>query len=148
MQHSNLQLERHFFTKIALDAHSDGKPDSPINVHCAGELSAAIDKKRRFQLVLRVTLSAHPEYKATYTGEIHVVGLFTVAEGIPDDKVESFVECNGSGLLFGSVREMICNLTARGPWRMVTLNSMTFSERSDAPSSRFSSTPLIPERRE
>jgi len=52
--------------------------------------------------------------------QVHVIGLLRGAGPCP--------EPNGPALLYGAAREMLCNLTARGPWPVVCLHSVTFVE--------------------
>ncbi|MGP8198438.1 MAG: protein-export chaperone SecB [Limisphaerales bacterium] len=126
MNPAPLQLERHFFTKVALDSHPDGQPNVLNHLQCEIEIGQAEDNSRRFQVVLRVKLLSDPEKQTTYTGEIHAVGLFQVVAGWPDNEVNRLVEANGTALLYGAIREMLLNLTARGPWPPVPLTTLTF----------------------
>ena len=89
-------------------------------------MSRAVETPNRFQVVLRLKLLSPEGKKAAYTGEIHAVGLFKVVDKWPKDKVEQLVEANGSALLYGAIRELLINLTSRGPWPVVVLNSVTF----------------------
>jgi len=61
-----------------------------------------------------------------YTFEIEVVGLFDVDSEYPADKAENLVRVNGPAVLFGAIREMVANLTARGPFPTVELPTVTF----------------------
>jgi preprotein translocase subunit SecB len=128
MKPSPLQLERHFFTKVHVDAHPDGDP------HAKGELQTQVDLARaerdpkRYQLTLRLKLVSAGDKKPCYTAEIQVVGVVRVAEAWPEPAVQQLVQANGPALLYGAAREMLCNVTSRGPWPMVCLHSVTFVE--------------------
>jgi len=59
-------------------------------------------------------------------GSFEIVGFFAVAptfEGDPD----RLVQISGTSLLYCAVREMVCNLTARGPWPMLCLPTLNFT---------------------
>lgn len=126
MHPSPLQLDRHFFTKIYLDAHPDAGQDVKPEVHTEVDLARATDDPKRYQLTLRLRLQSPPDKKAPYTAEIHVVGLLHVTNTWPESQIQKLVEANGPALLYGAAREMICNLTSRGPWPMVCVHSVSF----------------------
>jgi preprotein translocase subunit SecB len=52
--------------------------------------------------------------------------LFHVVDAWPKAKVKALVEANGAALLYGAIRELVINLTSRGPWPAVVLNAVTF----------------------
>ena len=126
MKPSPLQLERHFFTKIHVDAHPDGDPAAQAQLQSQVEVAQAERDPKRYQLTLRLKLVAAGDKKPQYTAEFQVVGVVRVADGWPDPAVQQLVQANGPALLYGAAREMLCNLTARGPWPMVCLHSVTF----------------------
>jgi preprotein translocase subunit SecB len=128
MHPSPLRLDRHFFTKVHLDAHPDANPETKGEIHTEVDLAVASDDPRSYQLTLRLKLLSPPDKKAPYTAEVHVVGFVHVTDGWPDPGVQQLVQVNGPALLYGAAREMLCNLTARGPWPMLCLHSVTFVE--------------------
>ena len=133
MNPSPLQLERHFFTKVHVDAHPDGDPAAKAELQTHVEVAQAERDPKRYQLTLHLKLVSAGDKKSRYTAEIHVVGVVRVAEGWPDPAVQQLVQVNGPALLYGAAREMLCNLTARGPWPMVCLHSVTFVEPKALP---------------
>jgi preprotein translocase subunit SecB len=128
---SALLLERHFFTKLELNPNPDGKPEGKINVVCAAAIGNASDDPARYQITLAVTISPDPKAPAKpyYSGVVEIVGFFRVAPSYKDDPVR-LVNISGSSILYGAVRELFCNLTARGPWPMVTLPTMNFTPQA------------------
>jgi preprotein translocase subunit SecB len=124
---SPLQLERHFFTKVLLEAHPDGNPDVHNQVSCHVEIGTAVDDPKLYQVSMSVRLSDPKDgKKARYTGGVDAIGLFRVADGYPPERVKLLVENGGATLLYGAVRELVINVTSRGPWPPVTLCSMVF----------------------
>jgi|ERR1051325_4522652 preprotein translocase subunit SecB len=126
MNPSPLQLERHFFTRIQLEANPGGKPELGNLLHSQVEVGRAPEDQKRFQVVLRLKLQSPADGQACYTGQIDAVGLFRVVDSWPEDRILDLVQANGAALVFGAIREMVCNLTARGPWPQVTLQTVTF----------------------
>lgn len=125
---SVLQLERHFFTLIELKTNPDAKAEGVQNVVCTLEIKKASDDVRRHQVTLKVKIEKDEGSLASpyYSGIVEVVGFFKVAENCKHD-VDKLVHISGASVLYGSVRELVCNLTARGPWPMVTLPTMNFT---------------------
>ncbi len=128
MKPSPLQLERHFFTKVQVVAHPDGDACPQGELFAEVDVARDADDPKRYQLTLRFKLLPSPDMKPRYTAEIHVVGLVRVAESWPEDKIPQLVEANGAALLYSAAREMLCNLTARGPWPMICLHSANIVE--------------------
>jgi preprotein translocase subunit SecB len=126
MKTSPLQLERYFFSKIELNAHTDADPKAEHTLQCGVEIGEAVDNPQRFQVTLQLKLLGPEKAKTRYTGEFHAVGFFRVLDAWPKDRKMQLVETNGPAMLYGALREMIYTLTSRGPWHAVTLKSVTF----------------------
>ncbi len=122
-----LSLERHFFSKIELRPHFDAKMQGVLTVVCNFTVSQAADNPRKYQGALVVNMNEDPknEGKPSYTGSVEIIGIFVISEQYKEDPVR-LVNVTGASLLYGAVRELVCNLTARGPWPMVTLSTMSF----------------------
>lgn len=129
MKPSPLQLERYFFSKIELNAHTDADSKAEHTLQCGVEIGEAVDNPQRFQVTLQLKLLAPEKTRARYTGEFHAVGFFRVVEW-PKEKTMQLVATNGPAMLYSALREMIYTLTARGPWPAVTLKSVTFLDSS------------------
>lgn len=136
MKPSALQLERYFFSRIELNAHTDADPRMEPTLQCHVEVGVAVDNPRRFQVTLQLKLLTPEKQAAGYTGEFQVVGFFQVLDGWPPEQILPLVETNGPAMLYGALREMIYTLTARGPWPAVTLKSVTFLKAPDEAGAR------------
>jgi preprotein translocase subunit SecB len=134
MKPSPLQLERHFFTKVHVDAHPDGDANFKGELQTQVELAQAERDPKRYQLTLRLKIVPADDKKPRYTAEIHVVGVVRVSPTWPEPEVQKLVQANGPALLYGAAREMLCNVTGRGPWPMVCLDAVTFVQ-PNAPAS-------------
>lgn len=91
---------------------------------------------RRCQLILRLRLLRTAEKKPYYSAQVHVAGLVRVVDQWPESEVLELVEANGPALLYGAAREMLRNLTARGPWPVLCLHSVTFVQPQAPPKAR------------
>jgi preprotein translocase subunit SecB len=138
MNHSPLQLEHHFFTKVELIANQkDVDPQAINNIEakvdagCSSPPSDPEAAKRylpQYRVSLTVRLSRFDQRTPAYTGEFVACGYFRVHPGYPSQKCANLVAVNGASLLYGAVREMVANLTARGPYPKVTLVSLNFND--------------------
>ncbi len=131
MYPSPLILDRHFFTKVEVNSHVDGIVGTINVLNCTFELGRSAEDQRSFQLTLKLKLESPPDKKATYTGEIHAVGLFRVLEAYPVEHAGALVETYGSSVLFAAIRELLLNLTSRGPWPSILLSTFSFVPPKD-----------------
>lgn len=130
---SALLLDRHFFSGIELKPNPDAKAEGKLRVTCNLAVNRATDDPHRYQATLKVDLQddADSPSKPYYSGSLEVVGFFRVSPAYKDDP-DKLVNISGASLLYGSIREMVCNLTARGPWGMVTLPTVNFTPQPAA----------------
>jgi preprotein translocase subunit SecB len=130
---SPLILDRHFFSKVEVNSHVDGQVETPNLLNCQLELGQSADDQKLFQLVLKLKILSPPDKKTTYTGEIHAVGLFRVVENWPQADKQNLVESYGASVLFAAIRELLMNITFRGPWPPVLLSTFSFIKPKEAP---------------
>jgi len=125
---SPLHLETYFFTEIHLAACPKGC-ETPGNGAFASNVEVARheDDPSKWMVQLGIRKSEDDEAGCPeYTFEIQVVGLFVVDKEFPAERTENMVRANGPAVLFSAVREMVANLTARGPFAPVQLPTVTF----------------------
>lgn len=132
MSKSALQLERYFFIKVNIEAQQEGPENSGGVISTKLEVSKNNEDPSRYMVGLTVILTVNEGKTAPYVGEVTVVGMFHIAS--PPDKLDAqkhdeLVAVNGASILYGVAREMITNITARGPWPAVTLPCMNFNKR-------------------
>lgn len=130
---SPLQLKRYFFTKISIEAntkHNDHVGNISASVTCADKN----DDDREWLVTLKVILGEDDDSKdqAPYTGELEVVGFFSVSKKYPHDQVKTLIHANAPAVLYGAVREMVFNLTARGPSSHIYLPTVSFVDGTEA----------------
>lgn len=128
MSQSALQLERYFFSKVSIEASKQIKAQPKMDA--ATRLEAARNNKdrNRFLLSLTVTLTAPQDTPAPYCGEVQVIGFFRIHPDLPPDQQDKLIAVTGASILYGVAREMIVNVTSRGPWPAVTLPCVNFND--------------------
>jgi|SRR5579859_1401621 len=126
---SALQPEQINFVNVSIKCNYDQDVSSGTlmtNVEFRG--SAHHEDKRNWMLNVRVSLKRANENPIPYEGVIECVGIFKVSPQWPEDQIEKLVMVNGTSLVYGSIREMICSITARSAFNMLTLPSQSFLE--------------------
>lgn len=127
MIHSPLQLEHYFFTHIEIHTHPDADVEHGTGFGAEVQCARHEDDPHRWMITLTVSLKGEDdEAPPPYTGEFEIVGMFRVADDYPEDKVAKLAHINGAAILYGTIREMVVNLTTRGPFPPVMLPTTTF----------------------
>src|SRR5665213_2204287 len=140
MKQAPLQLERYYFTKVAIESHLGVDGNEPNLLGCEIGIGQSDDNPKRFKVSLRVVLTSQPGKQACYTGEIRADGFFQVHSEWPVEKIQQLVESNGVAMLYGAIREMVFNVTAHGPWLPVHLMAVTFADPNNKVETAQSST--------
>lgn len=123
---SPLQLERVFFAKVHIEAQQRFESGGHCNTRTTVELARDNNDVLRYVVRLRVELLSPEKGTPPYLGQVEVVGIFKVASSISQQQREQLAGVNGASILYGSAREMVAGVTARGPWPMVMLGTMNF----------------------
>jgi len=126
-----LQLESYFTTEVTFRANPEfatGQPskfganDLDVTAECA-RLPNTSD---RWQVTLHLKFQPPPTANSPYYFALQLVGVLWAAPMLPPDKVEALVRTNGPSLLFGVARELVRELSARGPFSPLMLPSLSF----------------------
>lgn len=127
LSRSPLAILSQEFIEIQLVASESEASEIPLNLSCHREWSASDSDPRVWRLTLTVEFGGDEDAPpAPYTGRLKAVGSFRVAAAFPEDRRESLIRVTGASILFGACREMLANLTARGPHGMISLPSISF----------------------
>jgi|ERR1043166_141153 preprotein translocase subunit SecB len=137
MYPSPLLLDRHFFSKVEINSNVDGDPKAINDLNCQLEIGIDKTNPRHLQLVLKLKILSPKDKTATYTGEIHAVGIFRVHNNFPQEKAQGLVETHGASLLFAAIREILLLITSRGPWPPVALASFSFIKPKEEPQTQI-----------
>jgi preprotein translocase subunit SecB len=128
MTNSPLLLENHFLTKVELHATRAENVAKEFDITCRPFVSRQEGEALRWNVVLRVEIKSQKNAApAAYEGKIEFFGTFSVDPAFPEERRDQLVRVNGSSILYGAVRELVANLTARGPYPMVRLPSISFA---------------------
>ena len=131
---SPLSLKTHFFSRIEVEAQPclEGEPgDGLVSSHL--ECARHEEEERCWMVQLGIKLEKEEELPAPhYTYHLEIIGVFSLAEEVELKDPDTFVKVNGAAVLYGAAREMIANLTARGPFDAVELPTVTFVDEVDA----------------
>ncbi len=129
---SPLQLEHYFFTQMHLDANPGADPDADLNYDASVQCAQHEDDPRRWMITLTVDIGGTEEdTDPVYNGKFEIVGMFRVDGEFPEDRVANLAHINGAAILYGSVRELVANLTARGPFPQILLPTTTFIDECE-----------------
>jgi len=146
MKLSPLQLEAYFLTESSFRANQDFDPKKPVSFHDADivitpDIQPIKDQNRRWQVVLNIKLQPRAEANSPYVFAFTLVGIVWAAPEFPEDKLAPLVATNGSSMLYGVAREIVRDLTARGPFPALSLPSVSFIP--DAPQPTPAASPAL-----
>jgi preprotein translocase subunit SecB len=126
---SPLQLSQAFFTEVSIKTDNDlklGESQLQTRVEFNGKVHQ--QDPRNWMVTVRVLFEPEKGKSMPYSGTVECLGVFIVHPNWPEDQVEKLVLVNGTGMLYTMIREMICNITARGPYEMLILPTQSFAE--------------------
>src|SRR5688572_18223145 len=133
MKVSPLQLEIYFLSDLHLTVNKSYNPqkepelvDADLSVNV--EYKRDPESERNWQLIMKLKNQPAAEANVPYIFSVEIVGFFRVLEGYPADKLERLVKTNGATMLFGVLREVVRDLTSRGPYATLILPSASFYE--------------------
>jgi preprotein translocase subunit SecB len=136
MKPSPIQLLDYFLTDLHVSANPkfDPKQEVPLrfeDFEVATDTTQSAEKKREWQVFLSLKHQAPAEANVPYRFGAEILGEFLVLDGYPEDRIERLVKTNGASMLYGILREVIRDATARGPHSGVVLPSTSFYEPQD-----------------
>lgn len=135
---SSLQLKNAVFSELHLTAHPNPKPEARMDIIPSVTAGHHLEDSYNWRVELGIQFGSQPEDGLNYSGSFKVVGFFQLDASIPAPEVEALATINGASLLYGIIREMVSNLTARsanGPLLLPTLDFRKVLTRKDDPAS-------------
>jgi preprotein translocase subunit SecB len=134
MNPSPLQLEFSVINNIRIDSSEDYKVDVNNPVYRdfeKADFSSNVDvayseDKKKFKVKLKTWLHATEESQPPYTFEITMTGYFGVDERLTEQKASDLVTFNGPAVLYGSIREIVFQMTSRGAFPQLVLPTVNF----------------------
>ena len=136
MRPSPLQLDRYFFSEVALTVNKEFKPEEFVTItdeHFRVEHRSRVSnaESRQWECTLRVQFQAPSEANAPYAFVTECVGLFKVASGWPSERDEWLVKTNAPAVLFGMAREFVRSLMCAGPFSAILLPTVNFTDAAE-----------------
>ena len=133
---SPLQMSRYFVTDCQVTAAKHFKPKDGVVLN-ADLLSLepsfqALENERQWEITLRAKFQPGPKVNAPYFFVLEIVGFFQVEPQYPPERLDALVRVNGPSVLYGVAREIIRDLTCRGPYPPMFLPSASFVENARA----------------
>lgn len=130
MKTGPLSLQNIYFTDVQVSANPNAKGTDleNIDLEITPTVTVSPEDPRRWTVILSVRINSKNGIVAPYIGRIENIGGFLVSETWPPDQIEKLVYVNASGILYASMREMVCIITARSFFPALTLPSCSFME--------------------
>lgn len=117
----SLRLERYFFKSINIEANLTTKGTTELGAKMHIDLGVNPDDACMFQVTIKLDLVNETQLPPAYKGGCEIFGYFRVGEGQDSNAARTTVAAEGAAMLYDSIREMITNITCRGPWGAVIL---------------------------
>lgn len=138
MKTSPLQLEAYFVTDLhfSINKNFDAQKGAEIkdtDVSANFDMAINAENNRLCQLTLKLQFQPAAEANTPYRFTIEMLGAFRVLEVYPEEKQDRLLRVNGPSMLFGIAREIVRDITARGPYPALILPSVSFFEPESLP---------------
>lgn len=130
MKLSPLQLEYYFVAESHVTTSKEFKPGEALQIAAEDIVVQRdvkpTDEERQWGVTLRVQFTPGPEVNTPYVFTVELFGFLRVHPKYPAEKMEQLVQTNGPALLYGIAREVVRDLTARGPFSPMILPTASF----------------------
>lgn len=131
MKLSPLQLSQYFITDLHFSAAATFDPAKEVEIrdeHFTIEPSfkRAQENDLQWQVTLKLKQEAPSNTNTPYSFSVVIVGLFEVHPKFEKERTERMVQTNAPSVLYGIVREVVRDLTTRGPYSGLMLPSVSF----------------------
>lgn len=133
MKSAPLSLDFSYPIQINIVSDPEGACDAGYDVGCDIAIAQSNSNQRRWRIQLEVKFSAKGVKNPAHKGEVTYIGIFTVADDYPAEKMPRLVAVNAPSMLYSSIRELVALLTGRSPLRTVLLPTVSFVENVIAP---------------
>ncbi len=121
----------YFVTDLRFTANSLFNPEKETNVafeelRIESDLVAPPKEGDNWLVSLTIAQEVPAEKNAPYNFALDIVGFFSVLDGLPEDRQKQIVQTNGSSILYGAAREILRDVTAKGPYEPILLPTVSF----------------------
>jgi preprotein translocase subunit SecB len=141
MKLSPLQLEAYFVTDLSYRTSQEFNPAKAPKLD-AGDLAVVSEiqpiqnEQRRWQITLNVKLEPKSAANSPCSFSVTLVGIVWATPKLPSESLDLLVRTNGPAMVYGVAREMVRDLTARGPFAAICLPSVSFLPEEGQPAAR------------
>jgi preprotein translocase subunit SecB len=137
MKLSPLQLSSYFITELHLAAIPKFDRTKPVEItdqHFFVEPAfKRIEDGLQWQVSLRLRQDPAPNANVPYSFAVVIVGFFEVHPQFEKERIERMVQTNAPTVLYSILREVVRDLTTRGPHLGLMLPTISFSPDSPMP---------------
>lgn len=131
MKPALIQLLDYFLTDLHVSANPKFNPKEKVplrfeDFEIAIKFKHARNKKREWRAILTLKYQPPAEANVPYRFAAEIVGELLVFDAASDELANRLVRTNGPSMLYGILREVIRDATARGPYTGVILPSTSF----------------------
>jgi preprotein translocase subunit SecB len=133
MKNAPLSVDFSYPTLVHLISDPQGASEVKYDVTCEIEVWRGESNPRKWRVQLRVEFKPKAGTNAAHRGEITYVGIFTVADDCPEEKMYRLIGVDAPSILYSSIRELVALLTGRGPTKTVLLPTVSFIENVVVP---------------
>jgi preprotein translocase subunit SecB len=134
MKNAPLSLDLSFPTLIHVVSAPEGSCNGGYDVQCDLQVGQSTNNERRWRVQLGVKFKAKGATVAAHSGEVTYVGIFTVDDDFPLEKMYRLIGVDAPSILYSSIRELVALLTGRGQTKTVLLPAVSFIENVVVPS--------------
>jgi preprotein translocase subunit SecB len=131
MDSAPLQLKYYFVTDLLIKARHDYnlEKDRKYDIkdfHSDIKYSKKKEYPRIRQVSLKLLYKPQKNDNMPYEFNINVIGFFEISSKLPESEVENMVGFNAPAMLYSAAREIIANISGRGPWGPFLLPTVSF----------------------
>ena len=139
---SLLQLDSSAITRIRLDANKSYSKDlaaqrfdgfGEAGLESSVEVGNDANDSTRHFVKLGIRMLGTETVQPPYTLDVEIIGIFHCGSSETANR-DLFIQVNGPAVLYGSIRELVMQLTSRGPFPPLVLPTVSFA----TPEAKFS----------
>jgi preprotein translocase subunit SecB len=126
-----IECRAYFVTEMQFGANQTFDPKKPAELPASGleiksELEAPAEGQTQWGVTLSIQQTIQPDKNAPYNFALKIWGAFEPRNKFPEEKKRQVMLTNGSSILYGAAREIVREMTARGPFASLLLPTMSF----------------------
>lgn len=126
MKNAPLSLDQSYPTLINVVSDPEGSCHGGYDVECDIQVAQSANNERRWRVQLGVTFKVKGAAVAAHRGEVTYVGIFTVVDEFPLEKMYRLIGVDAPSILYSSIRELVALLTGRSSTKTVLLPTVSF----------------------